>query len=161
MAVAIVALVFAVAGTSLAGVATISKLSKKEKTQTRNIANTEINKAAPNLDVKTARGPQVWAHVSSAGTVLDGRGVSQANVSAGAAGYRCFSGLSPAPKGIQASVDYWNGTPSFPDIAQVGLASSGGLGGTGCAAGTQAFVRGTNANTNVAANIAFYVTFND
>jgi hypothetical protein len=54
MTVAIVALVFAVAGTSVAGVATISVLNKKEKKQTRNIAKDEIKKAAPGLSVANA-----------------------------------------------------------------------------------------------------------
>ena len=54
MLVAIVALVFALVGTSVAGVATISVLSKKEKKQTRNIARNEIKKAAPGLSVARA-----------------------------------------------------------------------------------------------------------
>jgi hypothetical protein len=51
MLVAIVALVFAVAGTS---VAAINSLSKKQKTQTRKIARTEIGKAAAGLSVAKA-----------------------------------------------------------------------------------------------------------
>lgn len=54
MAVAIVALVFAVAGTAVASVATISVLNKKEKQQTRNIARNEISNAAPGLSVAKA-----------------------------------------------------------------------------------------------------------
>ena len=54
MVTSIVALVFAVAGTSVAGVATISVLSKKEKKQTSKIAKKEINKAAPGLSVASA-----------------------------------------------------------------------------------------------------------
>jgi hypothetical protein len=52
--VSVVALVFAVAGTSVAGVATISVLNKKEKKQTRNIAKDEIRKSAPGLSVANA-----------------------------------------------------------------------------------------------------------
>jgi hypothetical protein len=52
--ISIAALVFAVAGTALAGVATVSVLSKKEKKQTRNIAGDEIKKAAPGLSVANA-----------------------------------------------------------------------------------------------------------
>jgi hypothetical protein len=52
--ISIVALIFAVTGTAVAGVATISVLSKKEKKQTRNIAKKEINKAAPGLSVANA-----------------------------------------------------------------------------------------------------------
>jgi hypothetical protein len=54
MVVSIIALVFALAGSAVAGVATVSKLSKKEKKQTRNIADSEINKLAPGLSVKSA-----------------------------------------------------------------------------------------------------------
>ena len=54
LAISIVALVFALAGTSIAGVATISVLNKKEKKQTRNIARDEIKKAAPGLSVANA-----------------------------------------------------------------------------------------------------------
>lgn len=54
MVVSIIALVFALAGSAAAGVATISKLSKKEKKQTRNIADSEVNKLAPGLSVKSA-----------------------------------------------------------------------------------------------------------
>jgi hypothetical protein len=54
MGVAIVALVLAVAGSALAGVATVSVLNKKEKKQTRKIARSEINKAAPGLSVAKA-----------------------------------------------------------------------------------------------------------
>ena len=60
MIVAIVALVFALAGTGVASVATISALSKKEKKQTRNIARDEIAKGAQ---------PIAFAHVSAAGSV--------------------------------------------------------------------------------------------
>ncbi len=54
MVVSIIALVFALAGSAAAGVATISVLNKKEKKQTRNIAKDEINKAAPGLSVANA-----------------------------------------------------------------------------------------------------------
>ncbi|MGA8928109.1 MAG: hypothetical protein WB462_18005 [Solirubrobacterales bacterium] len=54
MVVSIIALVFALAGSAAAGVATISALSKKEKKQTRNIADSEVNKLAPGLSVKSA-----------------------------------------------------------------------------------------------------------
>jgi hypothetical protein len=54
MFVSMIALVFALAGTGVASVATISALSKKEKKQTRNIAKDEIKKAAPGLSVAKA-----------------------------------------------------------------------------------------------------------
>jgi len=54
MVVSLIALVFALAGSAAAGVATISALTKKEKAQTRNIADTEINKLAAGLSVRSA-----------------------------------------------------------------------------------------------------------
>ena len=54
MVVSIIALVFTLAGSAAASVATISALSKKEKKQTRNIADSEVNKLAPGLSVKSA-----------------------------------------------------------------------------------------------------------
>ena len=54
MVTSIVALVFAVAGTSVAAVATVSVLNKKEKKQTSKIAKKEIKKAAPGLSVANA-----------------------------------------------------------------------------------------------------------
>jgi hypothetical protein len=54
MVVAIIALVFALVGTAIGSVATISALSKKEKKQTRGIADSEVSKLAPGLSVKHA-----------------------------------------------------------------------------------------------------------
>jgi hypothetical protein len=51
MLVAIIALIFAVAGSS---VAAINSLTKKQKSQTRKIAQSEIAKAAPGLSVANA-----------------------------------------------------------------------------------------------------------
>lgn len=128
MVVAIVALIFAVTGTAVAGVATISVLSKKEKTQTRNIAKNEINKAAPGLSVAKATNAQNatnagqlggqpasfyapatalrTATVAADGTVDAARsdGVSQANVTDPVAGLYCFNGLNPAPRTVVASI---------------------------------------------------------
>jgi hypothetical protein len=98
MIVSVVALVFAVAGTSVAGVATISVLTKKEKKQTRNIAKDEINKAAPGLSVARAANADAlggkpasayqekprWASVNSNGTILaQSGGITVSNPSAG------------------------------------------------------------------------------
>jgi hypothetical protein len=66
MVVSIIALVFALAGSAVAGVATVSVLSKKEKKQTTNIARNEINKAAPGLSVANATNAQ------SAGALANG-----------------------------------------------------------------------------------------
>ena len=52
--ISIVALIFAVTGSALAAVATVSVLSKKEKKQTRKIADKQITKRSPGLSVKRA-----------------------------------------------------------------------------------------------------------
>lgn len=54
MVLSIIAVVFSLAGTGAASVATISALSKKEKTQTKRIADNEVNRLAPFLSVKSA-----------------------------------------------------------------------------------------------------------
>jgi hypothetical protein len=79
MVISIVALVFAVAGTSLAGVATISVLSKKEKKQTRNIAKDEINKAAPGLSVASATNAQNAANADALGGAAAGNFAAHIN----------------------------------------------------------------------------------
>lgn len=112
--------------------------------------------AATAANATTADGPIAFAHVSAGGALLDGRGVS---VSPGNATYYCFSGLAFTPRGIQATPDYWNGSPQFNTMVQAGLASSGGLGGTGCPAGTQAFVHGVQADNDVPTVAAFYAVF--
>lgn len=66
-AISIVALVFAVAGTAVAGVATVSVLTKKEKKQTRSIAKDEIQKAAPGLSVANAVSAQNAASADALG----------------------------------------------------------------------------------------------
>jgi hypothetical protein len=65
MVVAVIALLFAVVGTS---VAAISSLTKKQKSQTRKIAQSEISKAAPGLSVANAVRAQ-QADSVKAGTV--------------------------------------------------------------------------------------------
>jgi hypothetical protein len=114
----------------------------------------QVPSAASATTATIAEGPSAFAHVSSGGTLLAGRGVT---VSLGGASYYCLSGISFAPAGLQATADYWNGTPNFNTMVQVGLASAGGLGGTGCPAGTQAFVHGTKADNDAPASVAFYV----
>jgi hypothetical protein len=117
MVVAIIALVFAVAGTGVASVATISALNKKEKKQTRNIADSEITKKAPGLSVANAANADKLgglsassyslrtATVAANGTVDAAKsdGISQANVSAPVPGVYCFDGLNPAPRTVVAS----------------------------------------------------------
>lgn len=105
----------------------------------------------------TANGPIAFAHVSAGGTLLDARGVSL--VAGANENFYCFTGLAFEPRGVQATTDYWNGTPRFNTMVQAGLASSGGLGGTGCPAGTQAFAHGTQADNDALSKAAIYVIF--
>lgn len=119
MVLSIIAVVFSLAGTGAASVATISALSKKEKKQTRNIAKNEISKAAPGLSVANADklGGQPassyapattlrTALVTAGGTVdaAHSDGVTQTNVTQPVGGVYCFNGLSPAPRSVVASV---------------------------------------------------------
>ena len=96
MIVAIVALVFALAGTGVASVATISALSKKEKKQTRNIARDEIAKGAQ---------PIAFAHVSAAGVLDSARSKNVGTVSQVFPGFYCITGVPFTPRGGQATVD--------------------------------------------------------
>src|SRR4051812_43307173 len=119
MVLSIIAVVFSLAGTGAASVATISALSKKEKKQTRNIADSEITKKAPGLSVANADklGGQPasfyapattlrTALVAANGTVdaAHSDGVNQANVTQPVGGVYCFNGLSPVPRSVVASV---------------------------------------------------------
>jgi hypothetical protein len=72
MVVAIIALVFALVGTAIGSVATISVLNKKEKKQTRNIADSEENKLAPGLSVAHAKSADGAPPTGSAGGDLAG-----------------------------------------------------------------------------------------
>jgi hypothetical protein len=71
MVVAVIALILALGGTAVAGVATISKLSKSEKRKVRGLADQEIDKKAPGLSVKTAGDVtnQIWAVVNANATL--------------------------------------------------------------------------------------------
>jgi hypothetical protein len=116
MVLSIIAVVLALAGTGAASVATISVLNKKEKKQTRKIADSEITKKAPGLSVANADKlgglaassySLRTATVAADGTVdaAHSDGVSQANVTAAGspAAFYCFNGLSPAPRSVVAT----------------------------------------------------------
>jgi hypothetical protein len=76
------------------------------------------------------------ANVSFTGTVLAGSlGIAQANVTHTSTGFYCFSGLSPAPVGGVATVDY---SEAGKDVTI--QFDTGQPPGTLCPAGTQAFV---------------------
>jgi hypothetical protein len=75
LVISIAALVVALTGTAVAGVATISKLSKSEKTKVRGLADQEIDKKAPGLSVKSAAAAsdvtnQMWAVVDTDGGLI-------------------------------------------------------------------------------------------
>ena len=96
LVVSIIALIFALAGTSIAGVATISVLSKKEKKQTRNIAKDEINKAAPGLSVANAANAQNAVNAQNA---TNAQNANIANtVQDGSIGTSQFAGSIPAAR---------------------------------------------------------------
>jgi hypothetical protein len=113
MLVSIVALVFAVAGTAVAGVATISVLNKKEKKQTRNIANKQIDKRASGLNVNSAK---TAAHATNA---------DQASSATAAGNASLLEGLGAGAFARATQIDSGSGdntaltqTPlvSFPEI---------------------------------------------
>jgi hypothetical protein len=79
LVISIVALVVALTGTAVAGVATISKLSKSEKRKVRGLADQEIDKKAPGLAVKSASVAgdvtnQMWAVVSGSAHLVRATG---------------------------------------------------------------------------------------
>lgn len=84
-----------------------------------------------------------FANISFQGVVLPGSsGVAQANVTHLLTGFYCFSGLSPAPVGGVATVDY---SEAGEDV-EIQFDTGPGPGGV-CPAGTQAFVN-TRAGTS-------------
>jgi hypothetical protein len=121
MVVSIIALVFALAGSAAAGVATVSVLSKKEKKQTRTIARDEINKAAPGLSVGNAVNAQTANSAQSAGALAAG-GLKQ----------------SAFKLSVVVTLDY----PSIPTQSCDTLDSDTGpgLGGLAGVAGTDAII---------------------
>jgi hypothetical protein len=112
MVVAVLALSLAVVGTAAAGVATISAFSHKEKRQVKKIANKQIRKKASGLSVQQAESADslrglAYARINGNGTLTaQSKGISQANVTKDGPGDYCISGLSPAPKGVTATLDW-------------------------------------------------------
>lgn len=113
----------------------------------------------------TSEGPIAFAHVSANGVLLDARGVTvlrTAGKESDVPSYYCFSGLTFEPRGIVATPDYRNETPNFNTMLQAAVASRGGLEGTGCPAGTQAYVQGLRASVNgltARSPVAFFALF--
>ena len=114
---------------------TTAKIAKGAVTWGR-LANgaVSVEKLAPGFIAPAAEKLSHAANVSSAGVVLGGSlGIAQANVTHPSTGFYCFSGLTPAPVGGVATIDY----------AQAGKNVTIQLGtgqGPVCPAGTQAFV---------------------
>jgi len=96
----------------------------------------DATKLAPGFVAPTAEKLSRAANISFEGTVLAGsQGIAQANVTHTSIGFYCFSGLSPAPAGGVATIDY---SESGEDVA-IQFDTGPGPGAV-CPAGTQAFV---------------------
>jgi hypothetical protein len=88
------------------------------------------------------------ANISFQGVVLPGSsGVAQTNVTHTSTGFYCFSGLSPAPVGGVATIDY---SEAGEDV-EIQFDTGPGPGGV-CPAGTQAFVN-TRVGTSKVAKV--------
>jgi hypothetical protein len=148
--ISILALVAGLTGAAVAGpLASTSKLTKKEKKQVRNIADSEINKLAPGiadseinklapgLTVASAQ-PVTFAQINSDGTVVgsNSKGFTQSNVSHPATGYYCISGIAGGIRGLQAVVDY--DASDADETTQVGLGQDDAT--AICPGSSQAFV---------------------
>ncbi len=119
------------------------------------IANGSVDgtKLAAGFVAPTAEKLAHSADISIGGTVLAGSvGIAQANVTHTSTGFYCFSGLSPAPVGGQATVDYSEAGGDVTIQLDTGP-------GPVCPAGTQAFVDprdGTGAATNAGFFVVLY-----
>jgi hypothetical protein len=93
-----------------------------------------LEKLAPGFIAPAAEKLSHAANISSGGVVLAGSlGISQANVTHPSVGFYCFSGLTPAPVGGVATVDYAQAGKNI--LIQLGVGQ-----GPVCPEGTQAFV---------------------
>ena len=101
-----------------------------------NLANGSLTaeKLVPGFVAPFAAQPSRAANVSASGAVVVGSvGVAQANVTHPATGFYCLSGLTPAPSGGVATVDYSEAGKNITIQFDTGE-------GPVCPAGTQAFV---------------------
>jgi hypothetical protein len=96
----------------------------------------DTTKLAPGFAMPTAEKLTHSANVSAGGAVLAGSlGIAQANVTHISTGFYCFSGLSTAPVGGVATIDY---SEAGKDVTI--QFDTGQPPGALCPAGTQAFV---------------------
>jgi hypothetical protein len=96
----------------------------------------DTTKLAPGFAVPAADKLTHSANISVGGAVLAGSlGIAQVNVTHVSTGFYCFSGLSPAPAGGVATIDY---SEAGKDVTI--QFDTGPPPGTLCPAGTQAFV---------------------
>jgi hypothetical protein len=94
MLVAVTALVFAVAGTSVAGAATVNALSKQEKKQVSKIAAKQIKQKARGLSVARARWAGTAARADTAGRAsANADGTMLGSIPAGATSTRVAEGI--------------------------------------------------------------------
>jgi hypothetical protein len=98
--------------------------------------------------------PVAWAHVAADGTVLEGRGISSANVDLPLTGHYCISGLEFSFQTLQATLDYQSTSHPGESIAVDNEDTFGE-----CPAGVtgDAFVATAEEGTPV--NRAFFVWF--
>jgi hypothetical protein len=145
LVVALIALVFAAAGTAIAEPSAFERALTKSKVRT--IARKQANKAV------AARAP-VFAQVDQNGVVngANSSGIEQADVISGSVGgYYCFSGLPFTPRGGSVTLDWYTSGDMITTM---------GLGGNDqCPAGTQAFVNTRLPDGSGSRPSGFFVTF--
>ena len=145
LVVALIALVFAAAGTAVAGPSSFERALTKAKVKT--IARKQARKAV-------AAGAPVFAQVDQNGVVsaANSSGITQANVTAGSVGgYYCFSELPFKPRGGSVTLDW---------ATSGDMITTMGLGGNGeCPSGTEAFVNTRDPGGNGSRPSGFFVTF--
>ena len=118
----------------------------------------DATKLAAGFVVPSAERLTHSANISFEGTVLAGSlGLAQANVTHASTGFYCFSGLSPAPTGGVATIDYSEAGEDVEIQFDTGQ-------GPVCPAGTQAFVntrvgtsKGTKLPTNPPVDAGFFL----
>lgn len=119
-----------------AGAISTAKIAKGAVTNARLAdGSVSLEKLAPGFIAPAADKLSHAARISAGGVVQPGSvGIAQANVTHPSAGFYCFSGLSPAPVGGVATIDYGDsGEESLTIQLAIGQ-------GSVCPVGTQAFV---------------------